>query len=137
MNRNKKSNKTSVIPEKSVILNQKGGNNVLPHDELASKLKYALKLRNKKAAYVGNNLNIPRCSMSAYLNGKSRPTDARLASIAKLLKINLEWFYGNTEEIDDASSEEVNPIYRKLLKLNEDQIKVIEKLIDALLEEEL
>lgn len=62
---------------------------------LKDRLNEALALREKKAADLAKDLNIPKSAISQYLSGKSQNMDEnRLQKIAKYLDVSEPWLMG-------------------------------------------
>lgn len=63
--------------------------------ELKDRLKEALYIREKKAADLVKDLQIPKSAISQYLSGKSQNMDSkRLYSICKYLDVSEPWMLG-------------------------------------------
>lgn len=66
-----------------------------PIAELKDRLQEALSLREKKAADLANDLDIPKSAISQYLSGKSKKMDTtRMYKICVYLDIAESWLMG-------------------------------------------
>ena len=62
---------------------------------LKDRLKEALEIREKKAADLSKDLNIPKSAISQYLSGKSQKMDSdRMYIICRYLNVNEAWMLG-------------------------------------------
>lgn len=63
--------------------------------DLASRLQYALAIKDKKAADLVHDLQIPKAAISQYLSGKSqRMSSNRLFDICRYLNVSEPWLLG-------------------------------------------
>lgn len=63
--------------------------------ELKDRLQLALDLREKKAADLSRDLNIPKSAISQYLSGKSQKMNSdRLFAISRYLNVSEPWLLG-------------------------------------------
>ena len=63
--------------------------------DLKDRLRYALDLREKKAADLSKDLKIPKSAVSQYLSGARTPQDSkRVYAIAKYLDVDEAWLLG-------------------------------------------
>lgn len=69
-------------------------------NEFASRLKFAMRLRNKKAVDVCNATGLSSALISQYLTGKFEPKNDKAFIIANYLKINPAWLLGWIDDIN-------------------------------------
>ena len=68
---------------------------------LKDRLKEALEIREKKAADLSKDLDIPKSAISQYLSGKSQNMDSeRMYSICRYLNVNEAWMLGFNVPMD-------------------------------------
>lgn len=68
---------------------------------LKDRLKEALEIREKKAADLSKDLNIPKSAISQYLSGKSQKMDSdRMYAICRYLNVNEAWMLGFNVPMD-------------------------------------
>lgn len=68
---------------------------------LKDRLKEALEKREKKAADLSKDLNIPKSAISQYLSGKSQNMDSdRMYLICRYLNVNEAWMLGFNVPMD-------------------------------------
>lgn len=80
-----------------------------PVAELKDRLKQALALRNKKAADLSNDLEIPKSAVSQYLSGKSKNMDSkRMYSICVYLDVSEAWLMGFDVPIERTQAQKKN-----------------------------
>ena len=66
-----------------------------PIAELKDRLQEAMNLREKKAADLANDLEIPKSALSQYLSGKSKNMDSvRMYRLCVYLNVNEAWMMG-------------------------------------------
>ena len=66
-----------------------------PIAELKDRLQEAMNLREKKAAELANDLEIPKSAISQYLSGKSKNMDSvRMYRLCVYLNVNEAWVMG-------------------------------------------
>ena len=68
--------------------------------EFASRLKYAMKLRNKKSVDICNATGLSSALISQYLTGKFEPKNDKAFIIANYLKVNPAWLLGWIDDIN-------------------------------------
>lgn len=68
--------------------------------EFASRLKYAMKLRNKKSVDICNATGLSSALISQYLTGKFGPKNDKAFIIANYLKVNPAWLLGWIDDIN-------------------------------------
>ena len=72
---------------------------------LKSRLRTALELREKRAADLVNDLQIPKSAVSQYLSGKSQNMDSeRLYKVCKYLNVSEPWLLGFDVPMQDTPS---------------------------------
>ena len=69
-------------------------------NEFASRLKFAMRLRNKKSVDVCNATGLSSALISQYLTGKFEPKNDKAFIIANYLKINPAWLLGWIDDIN-------------------------------------
>ena len=60
----------------------------------ASRISYALQLRNMKQSELCTKTGIPKSAMSQYISGAFEPKQDRVYKIAKALDVNEAWLMG-------------------------------------------
>ena len=66
-----------------------------PIAEHKDRLKEAINIRKKKAAYLANDFEIPKSALSQYLSGKSKNMDSvRMYRLCVYLDVNEAWMMG-------------------------------------------
>ena len=66
-----------------------------PIAELKDRLQETMNLREKKAADLANDLEIPKSALSQYLSGKSKNMDSvRMYRLCVYLNVNEAWMMG-------------------------------------------
>lgn len=70
-------------------------------DDFSSRLKYAMKLRNKKSVDICNATGLSSALISQYLTGKFEPKNDKAYIIANYLKVNPAWLLGWVDDPED------------------------------------
>lgn len=117
---------------------------------LKDRLKEALEKREKKAADLSKDLNIPKSAISQYLSGKSQNMDSdRMYSICRYLNVNEAWMLGFNVPMDremkkknDTMTDIVQrmrmdydffSLVEQLHSLDEDQMNGVKQMLSAFL----
>ena len=102
-----------------------------PIAELKDRLKEAMNLREKKAADLANDLEIPKSALSQYLSGKSKNMDSvRMYRLCVYLNVNEAWMMGFDVPME-RPKEKNNDIMSDIivrLRTDEEFFKVVETL---------
>lgn len=78
--------------------------------DIEHRLSKALTMREKRAADLSNDLQIPKSAISQYLSGKSKKMDSdRLFAICKYLDVNESWLLGYDVPVNNADIETEKP----------------------------
>lgn len=102
----------------------------VPIEDFKVRLKKALAYRNMKPIDLANKLNLNKGIISGYLNGKCLPKQKRLMDISKAIGVSEVYLLGYDVDIEDFS------IYiEKYKHLSTPNKKVVNKVIDSLIEE--
>ena len=119
--------------------------------ELKDRLRYALDLREKKAADLSRDLKIPKSAVSQYLSGTRTPQDSkRLYAMANYLNVDEAWLLGydvpmerevmqkNNDTITDVvlrmtKDSDFFELVEKLQGLDSEQIASVKQMLSALL----
>lgn len=116
--------------------------------ELKDRLQHALYIREKKAADLSKDLNIPKSAISQYLSGKSQNMDSRrLYAICQYLDVSEAWLMGfdvpmerTMQQKNDILSDAVIrmrndadffSLVETLYKLDADQIRGVKQMIST------
>lgn len=99
--------------------------------QLKDRLYEALALREKKAADLVKDLNIPKSAISQYLSGKSQNMDSeRMYSICKYLNVSEPWLLGYDVPMERKMHEKNDTITDAVVRMRTDEIflSVVEEL---------
>ena len=114
------------------------------------RLREAMDMREKKAADLSKDLDIPKSAISQYLSGKSQTMDSeRMYSICRYLNVNEAWMLGfdvamdrdfkkNNDIMTDIvvrmrKDYEFFSLVERLYSLEEDQIRGISQMLSTFL----
>lgn len=103
-----------------------------PIAELKDRLQEAMNLREKKAADLANDLEIPKSALSQYLSGKSKNMDSvRMYRLCVYLNVNEAWMMGFDAPMERPKEQKNNDIISDIivrLRTDEGFFKVVETL---------
>lgn len=103
-----------------------------PIAELKDRLQEAMNLREKKAADLANDLEIPKSALSQYLSGKSKNMDSvRMYRLCVYLNVNEAWMMGFDVPMERPKEQKNNDIMSDVIvrmKTDEEFFKVVETL---------
>lgn len=89
---------------------------------LKNRLKEAMYLRDKKAADLSKDLDIPKSAMSQYLSGKSQNMDSsRLYAISMYLDVDPVWLMGY-----DVPMKRVDLQFKADMQITERELRIIQ-----------
>ena len=115
-------------------------------NEFHNRLKEALEIREIKQIDLAERTNITRAQISEYIRGKCKPRQDKLHKLAIVLDVDPAWLMGydvpmNSLKIEQAKFDFtpnnisiIDSIYNNILKLNEDQLKMVESIILTFIE---
>lgn len=87
-----------------------------PIAELKDRLKEAMNLREKKAADLANDLEIPKSALSQYLSGKSKNMDSvRMYRLCVYLNVNEAWMMGYDAPMERPKEQKNNDIMSDII----------------------
>lgn len=111
-----------------------------PIAELKDRLQEAMNLREKKAADLANDLEIPKSALSQYLSGKSKNMDSvRMYRLCVYLNVNEAWMMGFDVPMERPKEQKNNDIMSDIIvrmRTDEEFFKVVET-INSLDKEQL
>lgn len=103
-----------------------------PVAELKDRLKEALALRNKKAADLTHDLEIPKSAISQYLSGKSKNMDStRMYTICVYLDVSEAWMMGFDVPMERTQAQKNNDAISDIvvkLRFNNEFLSVVDTL---------
>ena len=87
-----------------------------PIAELKDRFKEAMNLREKKAADLANDLEIPKSALSQYLSGKSKNMDSvRMYRLCVYLNVNEAWMMGYDAPMERPKEQKNNDIMSDII----------------------
>ena len=87
-----------------------------PVAELKDRLQEALNIREKKAADLASNLDIPKSAVSQYLSGKSKNMDSvRMYRICSYLDVSEAWMMGFDVPMERTQTQKNNDIMTDII----------------------
>lgn len=103
-----------------------------PVAELKDRLQDAMNLREKKAADLANDLEIPKSAISQYLSGKSKNMDSvRMYRLCVYLNVNEAWMMGFDVPMERPKEQKNNDIMSDVIvrmRTDEEFFEVVETL---------
>lgn len=100
--------------------------------EMKDRLKYALNLREKKAADLARDLGIPKSAISQYLSGYRTIKDSkRLYIIAEYLDVSEAWLMGFDVPMEKTKAQKNNNTIADIvvrMRTDEDFLSLVETL---------
>ncbi len=107
---------------------------------IAERLKQLMSEKNVKASDIIRKTDINKGALSCYLAGKYSPSSKNIYILAKYFDVNEAWLMGYDVEKKRYASTNLTQqnkvkkrIYDKIERLNSENLKIVENVIDGLL----